>query len=245
VDEWVDERLDPEKSTAAAAAYLRDLYQQFGSWLLAKAAYNAGQMRVLQAIRSVGSTDFWTLASSQFLQQETKEFVPAIHAATVIGQDPTRFGFEPNPPEAVAVETVRVPPGTVLARVATAAGLPVEALRDLNPVLIRGSTPPDGPFDLRVPAHARGAVAAAVAPPPRRPARRDERPAPSPGVHVVRPRETLTGIARQHDVSVADLVRWNALSRSAVIRPGDRLRVTERDANEARATAARAPSPRR
>ena len=93
MDQWVDERLDPEKSTLAAAAYLRDLYAQFGSWSLAQAAYNAGEMKVLRAIRSVGSKDFWTLSRTGFLRQETKEFVPQIHAATVIGQYPSRYGF--------------------------------------------------------------------------------------------------------------------------------------------------------
>ncbi len=123
VDQWVDERLDPEKSTAAAAAYLRDLYKQFGSWALAKAAYNAGEVTVLQAIRGVGSRDFWALASSRFLRQETKEFVPAIHAATVIGRDPARFGFEPVAPAPVVIDTVRVPAETPLTRVAERSGI--------------------------------------------------------------------------------------------------------------------------
>src|SRR6266567_9227876 len=85
VDRWVDERLDPEKSTVAAARYLSDLHALFGSWALAQAAYNAGEVKVMRAIQKTGSRDFWTLAQSRHLRRETKEFVPQIHAATVIG----------------------------------------------------------------------------------------------------------------------------------------------------------------
>src|SRR2546428_12182079 len=94
VDRWVDERLDPEKSTVAAAAYLRDLYTQFGSWALAQAAYNAGEVKVMRAIQKTGSRDFWTLAQPRHLRRETKEFVPPIHAATVIGREPHRPRFD-------------------------------------------------------------------------------------------------------------------------------------------------------
>jgi membrane-bound lytic murein transglycosylase D len=235
VDQWVDERLDPEKSTTAAAAYLRDLYKQFGSWALAKAAYNAGEVKVIQAIRAVGSTDFWTLARTRFLQQETKEFVPAIHAATVIGRDPARFGFEPVMPRVVVTDTVRVPAETSLSRISTRTGIPLETLRSLNPVLIRESTPPGGPYDLRVPGGSRGAVVAALTSPPPKVVETGKpalRVAAATTVvttrefHVVRPRETVTAIARQHGVSVADVARWNHLNQQNIIHPGERLRVS-------------------
>src|SRR3989449_10301331 len=116
VDRWVDERLDPEKSTVAAASYLRDLHAMFGSWELAKAAYNAGEVKVSRAIRLTGSSDFWTLAQTNHLRRETKDFVPQIHAATLIGQDPERYGFEFTEPEPLVVETVTVPASTDLRR---------------------------------------------------------------------------------------------------------------------------------
>jgi hypothetical protein len=229
VDQWVDERLDPEKSTAAAAAYLRDLYQQFGSWALAKAAYNAGEVTVLRAIRALGTTDFWTLARSQFLKQETKEFVPAIHAATVIGRDPVRFGFSPSEPDAAAVEVVRVPAGTSLRKVATQAGLRLETLSVLNPVLVKGVTPPGATYELKVPAENRDRIVAALAPKPSGGARgvTQPRPAGRQDFHVVRPRETLSDIAKQYGVSVADVIRWNNLDHPERIRPGARLRVAQ------------------
>src|SRR5262245_879641 len=97
VDRWVDERLDPEKSTVAAAGYLSDLYVRYGSWELAQAAYNAGEVKVNRAIRGTGSSDFWDLSRSKYLKRETKDFVPAIQAAMVIGRDPSQFGFDPSP----------------------------------------------------------------------------------------------------------------------------------------------------
>lgn len=152
VDQWIDERLDPEKSTVAAASYLRDLYNMFGSWALAQAAYNAGEVKVSKAIRATGSSDFWTLAKTNHLRAETKDFVPAIHAATLIAQNPDRYGFEIAEPSPLGIETVAVPPVTDLRRLATKAGITPGALQTLNPVLVRSVTPPGDPWQLKVPA---------------------------------------------------------------------------------------------
>lgn len=233
VDSWVDERLDPEKSTVAAAAYLRDLHALFGSWPLAQAAYNAGEVKVARAIRVTGSNDFWTLARTNHLRRETKEFVPQIHAATVIGRDPERFGFEFDDRPAPATETVVVPAGTDLRRLSVTAGIPHDTLRSMNAVLVRGVTPPGARYDLRVPVGARDGVLMALAP-RRAPqavaaakstASRASRGAPGSDVHVVRPRDTVSAIAKLYGVSVGDVVRWNRLERQDSIRPGDRLRV--------------------
>lgn len=228
VDGWVDERLDPEKSTSAAAAYLRDLYNLFGSWSLAQAAYNAGENTIARAIRATGSSDFWALARTGFLRRETKEFVPQIHAATIIGREPARFGFAPAPPAVLPVDRVSVPGETDLRWLSANTGIPVDALRSLNPVLVRGITPPGSPFELKVPAGKSPQVLAALDR-PQRVSRvpsvvraRGERPA---GMHVVRPRDTVDGIARRYGVSTAEVLRWNGLARPESIRPGDRLRV--------------------
>lgn len=230
VDRWVDERLDPEKSTVAAAAYLRDLYNQFGSWALAQAAYNAGEVKVTRAIQKTGSRDFWTLAQSRHLRRETKEFVPQIHAATVIGRDPDRYGFDFDEVDPVAFDTLTVPPATDLRRLATTAGLAPGDVRALNPTLVRGVTPPGVPWTLRLPAGARERVAAALVP-RRVPGLAGSKhvevshAAATGDVHVVRPRETVSAIARQYGVSVGDVMRWNRLDSLDRIRPGDRLRV--------------------
>ncbi|MEK7879254.1 MAG: lytic transglycosylase domain-containing protein, partial [candidate division NC10 bacterium] len=108
VDRWVDERLDPQKSTSAAADYLRDLFDQFGSWFLAQAAYNAGEVRVARAVQTSGTDNFWTIARGRLLKEETKRFVPAIQAATLIAREPVRYGFDVTPalPEPFDVVTV-------------------------------------------------------------------------------------------------------------------------------------------
>jgi peptidoglycan lytic transglycosylase D len=239
VDSWVDERYDPEKSTVAAAGYLRDLYNQFGSWSLAQAAYNAGEVKVARAIQKTGSSDFWTLAESKYLRRETKDFVPQIQAATVIGRDPDRYGFEFDDVEPVAVDIVRVAPGTDLRRLASTAGLRFDVLRSLNRVLVRGVTPPGRPWELRVPAGSRDTVLTALAPKRQGPLTqvaalngRVTRVGGSGDVHVVRPRDTVSSIAKQYGVSVGDVLRWNSLERQARIHPGDRLRVVTRPSIE-------------
>src|SRR5262245_25393570 len=228
VDHWVDERLDPEKSTVAAASYLRDLHTQFGSWNLAQAAYNAGEVAVAKAIRGTQSNDFWVLARSNFLRRETKEFVPQIHAATVIGREPARYGFDPGDSARVAFDRVSVPPATDLKRLSTAAGVSVDALRAVNPVLVKGVTPPGGPYELNVPPGTMSSIVAALATRPVAATATSAPPSPSKGeVHVVRPRDTLSSIARRYGVSVGDMVRWNGLEGRDRIKPGDRLRVAE------------------
>ena len=232
VDQWVDERLDPEKSTIAAAAYLGDLYNQFGSWTLAQAAYNAGEVTVARAIRATGSSDFWMLNRTRFLRQETKDFVPAIQAATIIGRNPDRYGFEVGDARVDEIERVAVPPSTDLRRLSAAAGVSVQMLRLLNPVLVRGVTPPGTSWELRVPTGTRdGVVAALVQRPPVAVAHRGpaaaRRAAASAEIHVVRSRDTVGSIARQYGVSVADVLRWNSLENQDRIRPGDRLRVAD------------------
>ncbi|RPH76706.1 MAG: LysM peptidoglycan-binding domain-containing protein, partial [Candidatus Rokuibacteriota bacterium] len=225
VDRWIDERLDPEKSTVAAAAYLKDLYNIFGSWPLAQAAYNAGEMRVIRAIRATGSSDFWTLAQTRHLHPETKDFVPAIHAATLIAENATQYGFEFAEVDTPHVETVAVPPSTDLRRLASKAGIEPGELKVLNPVLVRAMTPPGDGWSLRVPPGTRSNVLTALAPPaPRATAARRAAATRPVGaredVHVVRPRETVSSIAKQYGVAVADVLRWNRLEQRAHIRPG-------------------------
>jgi soluble lytic murein transglycosylase-like protein len=151
VDRWLDERLDPEKSTVAAANYLKDLYTTFGSWDLVQAAYNAGEMKVIRAIQGTGTRDFWTITNSRLLRDETKNYVPAIHAVTLISQEPEQYGFAVTPDEPLSYERITVPKGTSLKHVAALSGIPLEELVRLNSELRMKQTPPDSPYHLKVP----------------------------------------------------------------------------------------------
>lgn len=227
VDRWVDERLDPEKSTLAAARYLSDLYALFGSWELAQAGYNAGEMKVLRAMKALGTSDFWELARGRILREETKKFVPAIQAATMIGREPERYGFAPSQAEPLAYEAAPVPSGLALSRVAVLVGVGVDVLRELNPELRMKQTPPGGPYLLKFPVGASERFAGAqergrgnrlaTAGHGRQVSKRE--------IHVVRPKETVGTIAKRYGVSAAELTRWNELDEAARIRPGDRLRI--------------------
>jgi membrane-bound lytic murein transglycosylase D len=222
VDRWLDERLDPEKSTVAAANYLRDLYNQFGSWDLAQAAYNAGEVRVLQAIQGTGSRDFWRLHRSPLLLEETKNYVPAIHAATLISRQPERYGFTVVPEEPLRYEQVTVPRSSQLVRLAGLSGVTMQDLETLNPELRQKQTPPDSTYELKVPLGTADAIQAAAR---MDAAPRKIAPAPRQDVHVVQSGDTLWRIARQYGISASQLVKWNSLEKPDRILPGERLRV--------------------
>jgi soluble lytic murein transglycosylase-like protein len=162
VDRWLDERLDPEKSTVAAANYFKDLYALFGSWELSQAAYNAGEMKVLRAIQGTGTRDFWSLTRSRLLRDETKNYVPAIHAVTIIGQEPEQYGFAVTPDEPLSYEQITVPRGTSLKHVAGLSGIPLEDLVRLNSELRLKQTPPDSPYHLKVPLGSAAALQAGL-----------------------------------------------------------------------------------
>ncbi|MEW6657568.1 MAG: transglycosylase SLT domain-containing protein [Thermodesulfobacteriota bacterium] len=97
INNQVDERLDPEKSTRAAARYLRDLYKQFGSWYLAAASYNCGENRVQQKLNNSRNKNFWELSANKCLPNETKNYVPQMIAAIIIAKNPQKFGFNHVP----------------------------------------------------------------------------------------------------------------------------------------------------
>src|SRR6266567_404777 len=227
VDRWVDERLDPEKSTVAAARYLSDLHALFGSWELAKAGYNAGEMKVLRAMKSLGTSDFWELTRGRILRDETKNFVPAIQAAVLIGRDPERYGFIASQAEPLVYEVAAVPSGVALSRIAITAGVDTEVLCDLNPELRMKQTPPGGTYLLKFPMGASSRFVEA------RERERTHKTATAgrgrhlgkPEIHIVQSRETVGSIAKRYGISAAELVRLNELDGGARIRPGDRLRI--------------------
>jgi membrane-bound lytic murein transglycosylase D len=156
VNRWVDERFDPVKSTMAAAQYLGDLHGMFGHWFLAQAAYNAGEAKVERAIQRAKTSDFWALTQTRHLPNETKRFVPQILAATVITRAPARYGFEVAMESPLAYDEITVKRVLDFETIAALAGVSEDEVRELNPALRGGVTPPFGSYVLKLP-HGTGA----------------------------------------------------------------------------------------
>lgn len=224
VDSWVDERMNPEKSTVAAAMYLRDLYGMFESWELAAAGYNCGEERVQAAIEKFKVSDFWEI-SEYTLPRETKDYVPKFMAALIISKDPEKYGFPGiEYQEAEIVEKAHVPSQRSLKEVAGVIGVSGESLIELNPDLITGSTPPGDPYEIEVPFGYANIVAAKY----------DELSAlkvaaikgktTSHAYYKVRRGDSLGKIASRYGVSVASLKNANDI-RGSIIRTGQTLSI--------------------
>jgi membrane-bound lytic murein transglycosylase D len=153
VDSLVDERMDPVRSTHAAARHLRWLRGSLGDWALAAAAYNAGSGRITRGLQSAGASNFWELAVWGDLADETKHYVPRLYAMTIIGRDRTRFGFAERDMQRAgfAYDSMQVDYATPLSELAQIGGIPVEQLTRLNPHLVKMTTPP-GSYWVWVPA---------------------------------------------------------------------------------------------
>jgi hypothetical protein len=144
INHWVDERRDPYKATLAASRFLKDLYNLFGDWHLAMAAYNAGPGKIQKAIRGVRTADFWRIAASKYIRRETKDYVPKIMAAIHIHQNLESYGF--TLAENVAVfphKSVKVERPIKLAELAVKLNVSDADLTSWNPSLTQAYTPPE------------------------------------------------------------------------------------------------------
>jgi len=205
---YVDERFDPEKSTRAYARYMKFIYNQLGDWYLSMAGYDWGSGNVQRAVQKTGYADFWELYKRNNLPQETKSYVPEILAAIIIANHPTQYGFDDvtlDPP--VLTDTVTINYPIDLRLVSDLVGAPTDELIALNPSLLRLITPPEGSFDLHLPAGTATLFAQRVAaiPEGKRNAWR---------YHRVADGETLASVAREHRVTVAELAAANQISSS-------------------------------
>lgn len=189
IDTLVDERMDPVRSTVAAARHLRGLYGGFGDWALAAAAYNAGAGRISRGMRGFGARDFWSLAARGDLTAETRNYVPRLYAATIIARSRQRFGF-PAPAGPVSpfdFDSVEVDLATPLAELARIGTVEEADLIGLNPHLLRATTPP-GRYWVWVPAGSGPRVQAAYL-------RSDFRSAGGIARYRLRPGEDLLTVA--------------------------------------------------
>ncbi len=161
---WVDDRQDPEKATRAAAHHLKDLYNEFGDWYLAMAAYNSGPGTVQSAVKRTGYADFWELYNRNVLPKETRNYVPIILAVTIMAKNPTQYGLQTVVKDKpVPYDTVRINYPIDLRLAAECVDATAEDLSDLNPSLLRMTTPKDSKFELHLPAGSASKFETAVA----------------------------------------------------------------------------------
>jgi len=213
---WVEERRDPVKATRASARYLKRLYEITGDWYLAASSYNAGPLTLERAIQNVGTRNFWDLARSRWLRIETKNYIPELCAAILVGRNPERYGLRVVPLTPYAYETVPVPSMTSLTVLARCAGTDAATLKALNPELLRGSTPP-GAYLLRVPPGRAMDCLRQLAHMP------NGKRLDFPG-YTVKKGDTLAKVAQRFKLSPEDLLLANDLTAKQ-FKPGRRLLV--------------------
>ncbi len=217
VNYWVDERRDPEKSTVAAARYLKDLYDQFQCWYLAAAGYNAGEGRIARAIRRYRTEDFWKLSKYRYLKRETRDYVPKMIAAALIAKNPEKYGFEGiDYDDPIEYEKVKVPPATDLRIVAKCCGVTYKEIKLLNPELLRWCTPPDEPdYELKIPKGKKEAFLHCFAKLP------ESRRRYSGFIRYrIRRGDTLWKISRRFGISLKVLMRLNRIRNPRRLRAG-------------------------
>lgn len=230
---WVDQRQDPAKSTRAAARFLLHLYHKFGDWYLAMAAYDAGPATIQRAVAETGSANFWVLYRRGVLPRETRNYVPIILAMALVAKNPAQYGLQKlasDPPLVDDQVTLHAPVDLRLA--AECAGTTLRAMRDLNPSLLRLTTPNQPDFVLHLPEHslARFQQALARIPPRKRVLWR---------YHQVRPGETVFAIARRYHTPVRAIEAVNNLPPHSVLAAGQELVIPMRHVQPGRAVYSR------
>ncbi len=217
---WVDQRMNPERSTDAAVRFFKDLHARLGAWELSLAAFNMGYGGLVRAMQKYNTNDFWVLSRLEAgLPYETVLYVAKVMACAVMGRNPARFGLddlELDPP--IRAAYVKVPGGVALGRLARAAGISSEELAALNPELKRPRIPPDvRDWNLRIPADKRAQFLqrwAAI------------RPRTSThSTHVMRFGERLSDVAEMFGTTTAALRLLNELTPKDRLAPGFELLV--------------------
>ena len=216
VDWWVDERADPERSTRAAARFIKDLYRQFNDWPLTLAAYNAGGGRVRRALSNTAASSFWELLDRTAVPAETRGYVPTFFATMAIIGDPEAYGFRLEEPAIADDKRVEVEGPVSLAHVAQVAGIEEDALRAMNPAYRKGLLPP-GKATLVVPAEVAPAIAARATT-----MKRDD-DAIAICTFTLRDGDSLRQLARSIGTSVDTLLAMNDLRTGEEVRGGDAI----------------------
>lgn len=222
-DHWVDERLDPEKSTKAAIAYLQELHLMFGDWTTVLASYNSGEGNVLRVIRGqkINYLDnFWDLYES--LPHETARYVPRFLATLHILKNPDQYGFDlRKSDEPLSFERVTIQKQVKLADVAKTLGISENLLCDLNPELRVGVTPPNT-YSLKIPPGTSTALLSSL---DRMPGWSSDKGSSKYLYHRVSKGETLSSIAKKYKTSVSAISKANHIGNNQSIKTGQRIKI--------------------
>ena len=216
VDWWVDERADPDRSTRAAAAYLKDLYRDFQDWPLALAAYNAGAGRIHRALVETGSNSFWRLMELSAIPRETRGYVPTFFAAILIANDAASYGFRSADPLTADVKRVEVEGPLSLRFIAQTASIDEALLRELNPSLRHDIVPP-GKIRIAIPASALASIEARAA------TLKNEDRIVTVCVYKIRKGDSITKLARSLHVARKTILAMNGLGAKAHLRRGESI----------------------
>lgn len=211
---WIDERKDPVKSTHAACSFLKDLYEEFGSWELAMAAYNGGPGRVRGTIKKQKTNDFWKMK----LKRQTMDYIPLIYAAAIIAKNPEKYGFDNVTFEQeIRWDEVEIDRCLEFSTIASSLDCSVKELKTLNPELLRKHTPPEvKKYKLKIPIGKKRKFLAAY----------DSMPSPRETSwvrHRIRKGEAVSTIAAKYGVSQYAILEANNLSRRSTIYAGKKL----------------------
>jgi membrane-bound lytic murein transglycosylase D len=227
IDNYVDERRDAMRATVAASMYLKDLHNVFNSWYLAMAAYNSGENRVLRAIMKHNTRDFWKLVRLKGLPKETMNYIPKVIAASRIGHNMDRYGFEPGVERYPTLKAISVPSPVKLSEISKRSGISVSILKKYNPNIKKSMTPPGAKtYKFWVPIQHEKKMMASLASLSTKKIKglRYSRTASKSSVHKVRRGESLSTIASKYRITVRTLKANNKL-RSNRIYAGQRLKI--------------------
>ncbi len=219
ITRYVDERRDAEKSTKAAAAFLKDLYAEFGDWHLAVAAYNGGPGTIRKAVQKTNSTDFWKIAQKRYLRLETKRYVPKLIATIIIAKEPEKYGFgDVVYEEPLSFETLEVGPGLSMTAVAMLTDCDEKQIKLLNQELRTSKTPLDKErYHIKVPSGTK-TLAQNNLPRLHSVVKTDYK------THIVEKHDTLAKICRRYNINTTTLLKVNKLA-SSKLTAGTRLRI--------------------
>lgn len=219
IDNYVDERRDLEKSTGAAIAFLTDLYDYFGDWHLAVAAYNAGPGKIRSGLRKHKVDNFWDLAGKRHLRLETKRYVPKLIAAIIISREPEKYGFSNIAyQKPISYSALQVGPSLSLDAVALISGSDIKTIKDLNPELRKAKTPPNSSvYTVKIPQGKEQYAASNID-------RLHRYVSTGYKTHKIQRGESVAAICRRYNINTTTLLKVNNL-RSSTLVAGTNLRI--------------------